>query len=325
MPHEHDHHEHDEKCEHDDHEHSHAPVSQRRMTMAIVITLAFVIGEVIAGIFSHSLALLSDAGHNFADALALLLSWYAMWIAGKPSDRHRTFGYHRVAILAALANATSLVIIALIIFWQGILRLNSPTEIHSGPMIGMAAVAIVINGVIAFWLHHGAKHDVNVRSAYLHMLGDALSAFGVVIAGVVIALTGNTTADPIASFLIAALILWSSWGILKETVNILLEGTPVGLDMSALEKTIREIRGVLNVHDLHVWTVGPGVIACSCHVVVAEQSVQSGQQILREVVEELEHDYEINHTTVQIEVEGCGPNEMYCKVQPNQAHVGHHH
>lgn len=297
------------------------------MAAAILLTLAFVLAEVITGLFTHSLALISDAGHNFADALALGFSWYAMWVAGKPSDPRRTFGYHRVAILAALVNAASLVVIALVIFWEASRRITAQHPVQSGPMIWMALIAIVMNSVVAMWLRQGAGHDVNLRSAYLHMLGDAISAFGVVLAGIVIWLTGSPIADPIASFLIGALILASSWGILKETINILLEGSPLGLNMPELEEMIQQVPGVLNVHDLHVWTVGPGVVACSCHVVVAEQSIQSGQQILRNVVEELEHHYQITHTTVQIEAECCQPDDMYCRIEPNHnaAHHAHHH
>jgi cobalt-zinc-cadmium efflux system protein len=297
---------------------------RRRMPWSIGLTLAFVLGEALAGVFTGSLALLSDAGHNLADGLALGLSWYAMWIADKPSDCHRTFGYHRVAILAALANAVSLVVIALIIFWQAWTRLLNPPPVESVGMIWVASIAIVINLIVAFWLHRGAHHDVNVRSAYIHMLGDAASALGVVVAGVVILLTGSRLADPIASFLIGALILWSSWGILRETVNTLLEGTPEGVDMGALERRISGVKGVLNVHDLHVWTVGPGVRACSCHVVVEEQGIRNGQSILRDVAEELEHHYGINHSTLQIEVERCDMSDVYCRVEPSHE-PGHCH
>jgi cobalt-zinc-cadmium efflux system protein len=295
------------------------------MGAAIAITLLFVAGETVAAIMTRSLALYSDAGHNFADALALGFSWYAMWIAGKPSDPQRTYGYHRVAILAALVNALALVVIALGIFFAAAQRLRAPQPIPGGLMAVVALVAIAVNGVVAAWLHHDAGNDVNVRSAYLHMLGDAASAAGVVIAGLLIMLTGHYIADPIASILIGALILYSSWGILKETVNVLLEGSPAGLNMRALESTINGVQGVLNVHDLHVWTVGPGIVACSCHVVLAEQSLQSGQCILRHVVSELEHHYSINHTTVQIEVEGCEPNHTYCRMEPGHGARRHHH
>src|SRR5262249_41272957 len=159
---------------------------------------------------------LSDAGHNFADALALALTWYAARAARRPADARRTFGSHRVGILAALANAVSLVVLALVIFWEAAQRLRAPEPVRSGPMIGVALAGVVLNGVISLWLRHEARHDLNVRSAYLHMLGDAASALGVVAAGVVVAWTGADVADPLVSFLIGGLILWSSWGVLAE-------------------------------------------------------------------------------------------------------------
>jgi len=296
------------------------------MAISVALMSAFVVGELTAGFFGHSLALLSDAGHNFADVLALLLSWYALRAANWPSHATRTFGYHRVGILAALANAASLVVIAFFIMWEAAVRLGHPQVASpSGKiMIGAAGAAILVNGIVAWSLHGSAKNDLNVRSAYLHMLGDALSAVGVVAAGIIVAVTRNSLADPIVSVLIGLMILWSSWGILKESVCVLLEGTPVGLDMVAVERAIASAPGVLDVHDLHVWTVGAGVVACSCHVVVAEQSIREGQQVLRAVAEELAHHFHINHTTVQIEVEGCEANEMYCTVRPG-GHAGHEH
>jgi cobalt-zinc-cadmium efflux system protein len=238
-----------------------------------------------------------------------------------------TYGYHRVGILAALVNAVSLVVISLLIIWEAVDRLRNPEEVHGWLMIVVAAIAIVVNLLIGFWLQAGAKHDINVRSAYLHMIGDAVSAFGVVLAGIVVVVSGWHLADPIVSFLIAGLILWSSWGVLKESVSVLLEATPYGMDMHAVEKCIASVPGVLNVHDLHVWTVGPGAVACSCHILVAEQSIREGQQILKAVVEKLHHHHSINHSTVQVEVEGHESNEMYCCIEPSAsaAHVGHHH
>lgn len=324
--HDHDHQGHNHDA---DHAHGHGPASgaHGKLRLAVFLTLAFVVGEGIAGYFAHSLALLSDAGHNFADAAALGFSWYAVWIARKPSNHGMTYGYHRVGILAALVNAISLVVIALLIGWEAVERLRQPEVVHGWIMVVVAAVAIAVNVTISLWLHGGAKHDINVRSAYLHMIGDAVSAFGVVIAGIVVLATGAHVADPIVSFLIAVLILWSSWGILKESVNVLLEGTPAGMDMAAVVSTIRNVPGVLGTHDLHVWTVGPGAVACSVHVLVAEQTVREGQQILKAVVDSLEHRHGINHTTVQVEVEGHASNEMYCTLQASEAaaHIGHHH
>lgn len=290
------------------------------MAFSVGLTLAFVLGELGAGLFSHSLALLSDAGHNFADALALVLAWYALGAARRPANASRTFGYHRVGILAALANAITLVVIALLIFWEAFERLRSPAPVRSGLMIGVALVALLMNTVISLWLRGEAKHDLNVRSAYLHMVGDALSSLGVAAAGVMIAFTGSISADPAVSLLIGALILWSSGGILTEAVTVLLEAAPSSLDMAAVEQEIQGVAGVMDVHDLHVWSVATGIIACSCHILVAEQSVRSGQQVLRGVAELLEHRFGITHTTVQIEVEGCEPNDMYCTMR--HAHRG---
>lgn len=281
------------------------------MSLAVGMTLAFVIGEALVGAYSRSLALVSDAGHNFADALALGLSWYGVWMAKKPPHSRMTYGYHRVAILAALFNAISLVLLAIFIAWEAIERMQQPSEVQGIPVIITATIAVILNLVISLWLHADAKHDINIRSAYLHMLGDALSAVGVGITGVIVLVTGWDMIDPIASFLIAGLILWSSWDVLKESINILLEGTPFGMDMDAVQNSITSVEGVLNVHDLHIWTVGPGSVACSCHILVAEQSIREGQQILQSVVEELEHHFGINHTTIQVEVEGHDSNEMY--------------
>src|SRR5438477_5456082 len=221
------------------HDHGTAATGQR-LVLSILVTVAFVIGEAIAGYFAHSLALLSDAGHNLADALALALSWYGIWIARKPSTQQRTFGYHRVGIFAALVNAVSLVVIALLIFWEAADRLGHPRLVHGTPMIAVALIAIAMNTSISLWLRREAAHDLNVRSAYLHMLGDAISATGVVIAGVIVAFTGASIADPVVSVLIGLLILWSSWGILKESVNVLLEGIPEGMDMKTVEQRIND-------------------------------------------------------------------------------------
>ncbi len=289
------------------------------MGAAVTLTLAFVAVEAVAGWMAHSLALVSDAGHNLADAAALGFSWYALTVANKPSHQGMTFGYHRVGIFAALANAVSLVLIAAVIAWEGIQRIREPQTANGPVMIGVAAAAIVINLAVGLWLHSGSKDDLNIRSAYLHMMGDALSAFGVVIAGVLVAKFGLSLADPIVSLLIAGLILFSSYGVLRESTTVLLEGTPAGMDMPAVIAAIKSVAGVLDVHDLHVWMVGPGVVACSCHILVAEQSVREGQQVLRAVVHDIEHRFNITHTTVQVEVEGCDANDMYCMGQHSSA------
>jgi cobalt-zinc-cadmium efflux system protein len=302
---------------HDDVAHVHQPsdVTGKALASSLALTLGFVAVEALLGWLGHSLALLSDAGHNLADAAALGFSWYAFQIADRPSHERMTFGYHRMGVVAALANAASLAVIALVIVWEAIGRLRQPSAPNPVLMIVVAAAAVVVNGVIGMRLHAGAARDINVRSAYLHMVGDAASALGVVVAGIIVAMTGSGIADPIVSLLIAALIVWSSYGVFHESTTVLLEGTPTGTDMPAVVDAIKSVSGVLGVHDLHVWMIGPGVVACSCHILVAEQSVRDGQQVLRAVVHELEHRFQITHTTIQVEVEGCASDDMYCIAQ----------
>lgn len=299
---------------HDDHRHADGNGVARafsRFGPALALTLGFVVLEAVAGWFAHSLALLSDAGHNLADAAALGLSWYAIWMARRPSHAGMTFGYHRVGILTALVNAVTLVVIALGIVWEAARRLQAPTGVHSGVMIAVAGVAFALNTIISVWLH-GGRHDLNVRGAYLHMLGDALASLGVVAAGIVILLTGSPLADPVVSLLIAMLIFASSWGLLRESVTVLLEGAPAGLDMAGVENTIRAVDGVRDVHDLHVWTISSGLIACSCHVLVDHAGTRSAQEVLHTVSSALGHRFDIWHTTVQVEIDRCESSGMYC-------------
>jgi cobalt-zinc-cadmium efflux system protein len=311
-------------CSHD-HDHDHAPVSAAKMGWAVGLTLAFVAVEATAGGLSHSLALVGDAGHNFADAAALGFSWYALWIARKPSHARMTFGYHRVGILAALVNAVSLVGIALGIGWEAVERLRHPVPAAGWVMVAVAGVAVALNFTIGSWLHAGSHHDLNVRSARLHMLGDAVSAIGVVVAGLVVALTHWTVADPVVSLLIAGLILVSSWGVLRESVTVLLEATPAGTDMAAVERELTAVAGVASFHDLHVWTVGPGVVAACVHVRAEDCSADGGRHVVRAVADGLRR-HGINHTTVQVDADCCGGEaDVYCKIEPHAVHIGHSH
>ena len=305
--------------------HSHgAGITSNKMWLATVITFAFCLGEALVGYKANSLALMADAGHNFADALALSLSAFALWIATKPADNKRTFGYHRVGILAALVNAVGLAVMAIVIFWEATQRLQTPEHVQSGPMIWVALLAIVLNSGLAWWLASAAKEDLNIRSAYLHMLGDAAASLGVVIAGIIIAFTSLFIADPIVSIVFALLVLWSSWSIFTESIQMLLEGIPVGMELNKVESAIRNVNGVLNMHDLHVWTISSGLIAGSCHILVAEQSVSSGQKILKEVAHMLEHDFKISHSTIQIEVEDCGGHGHTTLTEVEQKHKHAH-
>lgn len=320
-------HDHSHHHDHGD-SHSHgapARTSLQRMSWFIAANLAFASLELAAGFWANSLALISDAGHNFADVIALFISGFALWAARRPSNSHRTFGYHRVGILAALANAVSLVVIALMVLWESIQRFSAPQMPDGRAMMIVSVAALVVNGVVAFFLHRDAKHDLNMRSAYLHMLTDALTSVGALVAGVIAFVWNTPLADPIISILIAVLMIWSSWGILFESLNVLMESVPRHLDLKVVEKAIRSVGGVLNVHDLHVWSVSSGIIASSCHIVVSEQSVRSGQQVLKAVSELLKAQFDISHTTVQIEVEGCEPNDMYCTLRVAEKFHSHSH
>ena len=224
--------------------------------------------------------------------------------------------------MAALVNAIGLVAMATIIFWEAIQRLQAPEHVQSGPMIWVAMLAIILNSGIAWWLSAAAKEDLNIRSAYLHMLGDAAASLGVVIAGVIIMFTSWFIADPIVSIIFALLVLWSSWSIFTESIHMLLEGIPVGMDLDEVKLAIGEVIGVLSVHDLHVWTVSSGLITATCHIVVVEQSVSSSEKIIQDVAHTLEHDFKISHTAIQVEIKDCGGHDH--TTQSNDEHEHKH-
>lgn len=306
--------------------HTHGATSGRLLWISLALTLTFVVVEFFFGLRSHSLALLSDAGHNASDALALGLAAYAVWVARRPATHHKTFGYHRVAILTALANSAALVVIALAIFVEACQAFVHPHPVQSGPMIGVAAVAVLMNTVIAYWLSGERHHSLNARAAYIHMAGDALSSLGVVIAGVIVHYTHWTIADPIVSVLIAGFILYSAWGIIGDATNILLEGTPKNLDVVALVAGMRAVPSVVDVHDLHIWTVGDGMNFLSCHVVLPEEFTVADQtRIIRALNAVLHDDFAIGHATIQTEIgdcDGCNiePSTLYCALEPHEHH-----
>jgi cobalt-zinc-cadmium efflux system protein len=295
------------------HVHSHGVATNMggKLIIALVLTSLFVVGEFIAGLVAHSLALVSDAGHNLTDALAVGFSLWAMSLAKKKPTPDKTFGYYRAGILAAALNAGTLVIIAFFIFYEGVTRLVHPEPVEGGIIIIVAAVAVVLNGAIAFMLSAGSD-DLNVRSTFVHMAGDALSAVGVIIAGVGILLTGWQFLDPIVSFFIGLFILWSSWGIVREAVNILMEGTPAGLNMGQLIADMNSVEGVNTVHDVHVWTIGHDRLALSAHVNTGNCTVMAASQCFARLNELLETKYDIVHSTLQAECAECDPNDEYC-------------
>ncbi|MEP7134826.1 MAG: cation diffusion facilitator family transporter [Chloroflexota bacterium] len=286
----------------------------QRLALSLLLTLIFVIVEAVAGTIANSLALLTDAAHNFTDVIALGLSWYALRIATQPAHAGKTFGYHRVGILVALVNSTTLILIAFGIFYEAWRRFISPPVIDAPILIGVGALAFVVNIVTAWLVHKGSDHDLNLRSTFIHLMGDVLSTIGAVIAGIVIFFTQWNWLDPLVSVLIGALILWNAWGILRQTIHILLESTPENIDMQSMLDDLLTVKGVRGVHDLHVWSINENLRAFSAHVMTEDISISAGADIQRGVNEILFQKYNIQHMTLQLECEGCDPSLLYCDI-----------
>ncbi len=282
----------------------HAHKTTLVLRISLVATLAYVVITFVAGLRAHSLALLSESGHNVSDFLALLLSFAAVYFQSRPADQARTFGYQRAGVIAAFINAAALIAISLWIGVEAVHRLSVPVTVEPRTMMIVAGIGVAMNGVIAALLW-GVARDVNLRSAFLHMAGDTLSTAAVIAGGACILLTGRDWIDPALSLLIAALILWSSVGIVRETMNILLEGTPRGVSLLQIRCVMEAVEGVVNVHDLHVWCLGSQSRALACHVTIADIPPSASAGILLRLNNELRAQFEISHTTIQFEHIGC--------------------
>jgi cobalt-zinc-cadmium efflux system protein len=310
------------------HVHSHGGGNPSRvLKVSLVVTLGYIALLVVAGIRAHSLALLSEAGHNLSDFLALLLSLVAVYFQSRPANPTKTYGYHRAGVLAALVNATSLVAVSFFIFYEAFRRLQHPEHVQASVMMWVAGAGVAMNGVIALMLWRSAGHsggDVNIRSALLHEVGDTLSTAAVIFGGWAILVTGNYWIDSALSFGIGALILWSGYGIVRETLNILLEGTPRGMQLEKIEAVMRSVEGVNDVHDLHVWSIGSETHALSCHISIADIPPSVSERILRDVKERLHHDFRIVHTTIQFEHAICEVAHG-CVIPVSEGEAAHHH
>jgi cobalt-zinc-cadmium efflux system protein len=276
----------------------------RVLRISLCVTAAYIVLLVVAGIRAHSLALLSEAGHNLSDFLALLLSLVALHLQSRPPSATKTYGYHRAGVLAAFINAVSLVAVSFLIFYEAFKRLQNPTPIHAGTMMTVAGAGVAMNGVITLMLFRTSR-DVNMRSVLLHEIGDTVSTAAVILGGWAIMATGQYWIDSALSFGIAALILWSAFGIIRETLNILLEGTPRGMKLDRIEAAIRSIEGVNDVHDLHVWSIGSESHALSAHIAIEDIPPSVSERILRDVKTRLHDDFHIVHTTIQFENVVC--------------------
>ena len=284
--------------------HVHGASTSRVLKISLVITAAYILLLVVAGVRAHSLALLSEAGHNVSDFLALLLSWFAVYMQQRPPSSTKTFGYHRAGVLAAFVNASSLVFISLLIFYEAIHRLYQPVDVQPRLMMWVAGFGVVMNGGIALMLHRDSR-DLNIRSAFIHEVGDTLSTAAVMVGGWVILISGQAWIDAVLSLGIGALILWSSYSIIRESLNILLEGTPRGIVLADIVKEVKAIDGVNDIHDLHVWSIGSDTHALSCHIAIQDIPPSESEAILLRVRQRLADKFHIHHTTIQFEHEVC--------------------
>lgn len=283
---------------------------RRRLSITLALVAAYLVAEVAGGLWTGSLALLADAGHMFSDLAALALSLFALWLAQRPGSIERTFGYHRVEILAALANGVGLVTVALLILREAFERLSAPRDVLGGPMLWIAVGGLLVN-LAGLWLLHGGKDsNLNVRGAWLHVLGDALGSLGVIAAAFLIWAFGWTRADPVASIGIALLVIFASWQLLRETVGVLMEAAPAHIDVGEVCGALRETRGVLSIHDLHVWTITSGLVSLSCHVESSQQVPD--HELLAALQAVLLERFGIDHATIQIEPAGFEEKSRVC-------------
>jgi cobalt-zinc-cadmium efflux system protein len=280
--------------------------SQKKLFISIALTGLIFIAELVGGLITGSLALLSDSAHVFMDMFALGLSYLAIRAAALPANDRHTFGYHRMQVLAALVNGITLLVISIEIFREAIKRFQNPEPVLAGPMLIIAIIGLVVNVIVALVLHDHDHDDISTRSAFLHVLGDTLASVGVILAGILILFTGQQWIDPLVSLLISLLILYSSGRLLLKAIHILDEGIPEGLTASTVAEAMKSVRGVAEIHDLHIWTIGPGYIALSAHAVLEDQTLTQSENIMEALKLMLSRRYGIEHTTIQFECANCG-------------------
>jgi cobalt-zinc-cadmium efflux system protein len=294
-----------------------------KLKYGIIVTCVVLVLEVVGGLLSNSLALLSDAGHVLADGIALGLSWYGVRQAERPSSSKMTFGYHRVGVLIAIINAVSILAISGVILYEAYERLNSHPQVNSVIMLSIAVVGLIANIVVALWLRKDRESSINIRSAFWHAAGDALASVGVIIGALVIMFTGLYVVDAIVSILISIIILISAFGIFREGFRIILEAVPKDINVSEVVSSIKGLPEIRDVHDIHVWSISSNLRAMSSHIVVDDCYVSESEAIRRKVEDLVRERYGIGHTTVQIECGQCGKDDLFCKLKPD--HETHEH
>ena len=279
-----------------------------------MLTGCILAAEVAAGVLSNSLALLSDAGHVFIDLLALSLGWYGVKQAERPPSSRMTFGYHRVGVIIAIVNAVSIFAMAAFIFYQAYHRLQQAPEVNSLLMLSVAVVGLGANCFVALWLRREPRANLNVRSVFWHALGDALASVGVIAGGIIMILTGNFRVDPVISMLIGLIITFAGWRILKEGLRVLVEATPYHVDIVEMVNTMKQVPGVKDVHDVHVWSISPELHTMSCHVLIDDLSTTQASGIREKIEDVLRREFLIGHTTLQMECQQCSSNDLLCSL-----------
>jgi cobalt-zinc-cadmium efflux system protein len=295
--------------------HAHPPMQPSVLAWAMAATLGLVVVEILGGWLGHSIALLNDAVHNLSDVPALGISWLAMRWAQRPADSEKTYGYRRAGVLAAFTNALLLVILSLWLGWESIERLRSPVDVIESWMIWTSVAALAVNGGITLALVRG-RTDLNLRSILVHNFGDALSNVAIIVGAVVIGYTGWRSVDPVLGLAIGLLVLWSSIGILRESAHILLEGRPKQMRVEEVARTILRVEGVMEVHDVHIWSLGGGEVAMSCHARVPDMHLDKCESVLSQIKELLAQDFSIGHVTVQLERAGLPAQSGYVMPEP---------
>jgi cobalt-zinc-cadmium efflux system protein len=277
----------------------HPARSLGKLKLALALTFVYMLAEAFGGWFTNSLALIADAGHMLTDVAALSLTLAAIWFASRPATAKKTFGYYRLEILAAFINGIALVLISLWVIYEAFERLNAPPPVKGLQLTLVAAGGLIVNLICAYLLHSDHKHDLNMRGAFLHVVGDALGSVAAITAGVLILSFGWLWADAATSLLISLIIIFGAWNLIKESVNVLLEGTPAHINLAAVGETIRETENVRDVHDLHVWTIASGMEALSVHVI--HEKTISQTELLQVIRRKLHNEYGIDHLTIQME------------------------
>jgi cobalt-zinc-cadmium efflux system protein len=288
-----------------------------KLKYGLILSVIILAAEVIGGIVSNSLALFSDAGHVFADIVALGLSWYGVRQAQRPSDKRMTFGYHRVGVIVAIVNAVTIVIIAAVILFEAYNRFQNPPEVKGAVMLSIAFIGLAANLLVTWWLRKDQRSNINIRSAFWHAMGDALASVGVIAGGLIILFTGQYWVDPVVSVLIGLIILAAAWSILKEGMRVILEGTPKEIDVLKMIEVFKKIPGVKDVHDVHIWSLTTEIHAMSGHVLVEDISISKSSE-LRGSIERVARDkFNIGHITLQVECENCDSKETFCSLNGN--------